>query len=128
MNVPLLKRLRTRFLRMRHKKHFDMNVWGEKNECGTTACIAGHTLLLEGYTMRYNEAEAEFHFISPKGRKVQPDAAARRLLGLPREITHGDYPDDDGLFFDVDHIKTPKQAAKRIEKILAGAGDSNGQS
>lgn len=28
--------------RHERKKHFDMGTWGEKTECGTVACAAGH--------------------------------------------------------------------------------------
>lgn len=51
-NIALLKRLRTRFLRMRHPQHFNIRVVAEKTSCGTAMCVAGHALDLKGYKAR----------------------------------------------------------------------------
>lgn len=117
-NIPLLKRLRTRFLRMRHNKHFDMSVVAKKTDCGTAMCIAGHTLDLQGYKRRFKMADCgpgccgiQADFISPSGRKVHPLKAAARELGLAYHDTAYN------LFHDYS-ILTPKQAAKAIDKLI----------
>lgn len=110
-NIELLKRLRARFLRMRHKKHFDMGAYAERNECGTSMCIAGHALDLQGYKIRFEDGWPVF--FNPEGQRVTPMNAAERELGLPHHEAYD-------LFHDFS-LKTPKQAAKRIEKIIAEA-------
>lgn len=122
-NIPLLKRLRVRFLRMRHPEHFDMTPIAAKTDCGAAMCVGGHTLDLAGYKMRVHKdaeplgyfwlGQQDYDFISPKGRVVQPLVAARRELGLSdNEATK--------LFHDWS-LKTPKDAARRIEQIIAEA-------
>lgn len=119
-NLPLLKRLRTRFLRMRHAEHFDMSAWGTKTECGTTACIAGHALLLAGYKLRLN-VDNKYDFVSPKGRVVNPPRAARRELGLSEKVTGTTFSSGPReLFYDGD-IDTPKAAAARIQELIDNA-------
>ena len=120
MNVELLKRLRTRFRRMRHPEHFDMQEWGTKTDCGTQACIAGHTLLLSGYSLRKNYY-GYYDYYSPSGRKVNSVAStARKLLGLSIGTTGTPFSyGSRELFFD-STIKTPRDAADRIDEILAG--------
>lgn len=123
-NLPLLKRLRTRFLRMQHAEHFNMDTWGTKTECGTTACIAGHALLLAGYRMRRAAYDGEYEFVSPKGRVVHPPIAARRELRLSRAVTSGDFTSGSpGLFYDCT-IDTPKAAAARIQEIIKSVEDA----
>lgn len=119
-NIELLNRLRTRFLRMRHRKHFDMDKWVAENECGTSMCIAGHALDLQGYKTRRHPDSKVLCFVSPKsGRFVSPAIAAQRELGLTDRIVSGTEANNfNGLFYD-ERIKTPKQAAKRIEKLIA---------
>ena len=123
-NIELLKRLRTRFLRMRHPKHFEMTDVATRNECGTAMCIAGHTLDLLGFKVRFRvNGSADWFY--PSGRRLPrregsdsidaPLNAAQRALGLTRfEAQNFDH----GLFYDFS-IKTPKQAAARIEKLIA---------
>lgn len=118
VNIPLLKRLRTRFLRMRHRKHFDMRTWADKNECGTSACIAGHTLLLAGYKLRRVVDEDDFEFVSPRGRVVDPPTAARRELGLSKSVTGSEWSCGQRELFYDGSIRTPKQAAARIQELI----------
>lgn len=108
-NIELLKRLRTRFVRMRHPEHFDMQSWVQDNECGTAMCIAGHALDLQGYRVRRPYGLPVF--FSPRGRKVNPMTSAQRELGLSEPVA-------TELFTDMS-IKTPKQAAERIQEMLA---------
>ena len=127
-NIELLKRLRTRFLRMRHKEHFDIRHVAKQNVCGTAMCIAGHTLDLAGYKHRFRQNAqgqiVEVEWFDPSGRRLGADplVRARRLLGLSkRQADHIGYDDADcGMFYDF-RIQTPKQAADRIEKIIAEA-------
>jgi hypothetical protein len=117
MNIELLKKLRTRFLRMKHRKHFNMGNIGVQTECGAAMCIAGHALDLAGYSHRVDE-QGEFEWRTPKGRRVGfPLDTARRLLGLSYDDAQDMSSKNPGLFFQF-KIKTPRQAAKRIERII----------
>lgn len=124
VNIPLLKRLRTRFLRMRHPEHFNMEAIAAKTACGSVMCVAGHTLHLAGYKMKlsgdYEPSERiwigrqDYNFFAPSGRKVEPLRAAARELGL-------DYKGHGSAGFDLFHdfnLTTPKKAAKRIQDLI----------
>lgn len=123
-NVELLKRLRTRLLRIRHKKHFNMNDVAVKTDCGAALCLAGHTLELAGYKRKYVGDwlgdSGDYVWFTPSGRRV-PDAvyAAQRLLGLNHDEARLCAYDnrDSGLFMRFD-LKTPKQAAKVLEQFI----------
>lgn len=131
-NIELLKRLRTRFLRMRHAEHFKMNTIAQPTECGTAMCIAGHALELAGYSTRIPsycqnrkiavEDGEQLIFYTPGGREVNdPLVTAQRLLGLThaeaRRATGADAT--SGLFYRFD-LKTPKQAAALIQEYIDG--------
>lgn len=117
-NIELLKRLRTRFLRMRHPQHLDMRVIAKDTECGAAMCLIGHTLDLSGCKMRKRGlahpdyfATLDFDFIRPDGKAVNdPGKEAAKLWGMK----HGDAM---RIFQDFS-IKTPKQAAARIERLI----------
>lgn len=123
-NIELLKRLRTRFLRMRHKRHFNMKILAAKTDCGSAMCIAGHALDLQGYAMRLKPEDERLHyagrvdydFISPHTQEPVEDAleSAASEMGLAYKTAHE-------LFHDFS-IKTPKQAARRIERLIAVEG------
>lgn len=124
LNIELLKRLRTRFLRMKHRKHFNMKDVAVKTECGAAMCIAGHTLELAGYTRRLEKDHYgnEYQWFTPNGRRVKGVLnAAQRELGLTYEQAQHIDDDDNhkncGLFFRFD-LRTPKQAAKLIERVI----------
>lgn len=126
LNIELLKRLRTRFLRMKHRKHFHMKNIAVKTECGAAMCIAGHTLELAGYKRRYNPElyGEDYKWFTPNGREVNPDKllnVAQRELGLTYEQAQytglGNDDKDNGLFFRFD-LKTPKQTARLIQKVI----------
>ncbi len=115
-NIALLKRLRMRFLRMRHPEHFNMKVIAAKTDCGAALCMIGHVLDLCGYKMRLKASAdqngfLDFDFIKPSGRVLRRDcqAEATKLLGLTGIR--------NDLFMDY-KIKTPKQAAIRIAKLI----------
>lgn len=131
-NIPLLKRLRMRFLRMRHPQHFRMKQIAIKTQCGAAGCLIYHTLVSAGYKPYLKPEGERFHgdsasrsdyyFISPAGRKVgNPFNKAADLLGLSRKWNlHKDTVEADGLFQDYS-LETPQDAAKRIEQIIAEA-------
>jgi hypothetical protein len=131
MNVELLRKVAGKLRRMRHKKHFDMSDWGSKNECGTTACIAGWALLESGYRVKTAKEENEYGeresvFYAPSGKPVDPFSAAQRLLGLKynqaSRLFHDDewpFTDDDEPVFDAE---SPKAAAERIEHFIKTRG------
>lgn len=78
-NIELMKRLRTRFLRMRHREHFRMNTVVSKTECGTAMCIAGHALDLQGYKFKFSPDSREaVAYLSPRGRKVEDPLEQQR--------------------------------------------------
>lgn len=113
-NIELLKRLQTRFRRMRHRQHFNMGAWIEDTSCGTAMCIAGHTLDLAGYKIRRRNGFPKFY--APSGRPVKSvGAAARKELGLSPLVTGGN--GHSGLFYDFD-LKTPRDAAERIGELI----------
>lgn len=113
-NIELLKRLRTRFLRMRHSEHFDMETLASKTECGTAMCIAGHALELGGVKRRRNSHRDEFEWFYPNGRRVDnPIATAQRLLGL----TYAEARTRSGLFYRYE-LDTPREAAKALADII----------
>lgn len=123
-NIALLKRLRTRFLRMRHAKHFDMETVGSPTGCGAAMCIAGHALDLAGYKHKTNKYLLdEFDWFTPKGRRVySPLDVAQRLLGLTyHEARTSCFKRHalNGLFHRYD-LKTPKQAAAVIGNLIEG--------
>lgn len=112
-NIQLLKRLRTRFLRMRHSEHFDMRQVAERNECGTAMCIAGHALDLQGYEIEFDSEGDLLKVRTPGGRVVRHSMrAAAREMGL-------DYEDEAYPLFNDFSLTSPKQAAYAIEDIIA---------
>jgi len=125
LNIDLLKRLRTRFLRMRHPEHFDMREVAVKTDCGTAMCIAGHTLDLCGYKIRWQGDGSPLDAIwyKPNGRKLGDLWAAmdeaQRLLGMNYEQAQQEYR-TKGLFKQ-SNLRTPKQAATAIDKVIKQA-------
>ncbi len=126
MNVQLLKRLRTRFLRMRHAEHFQMDVIAVKTNCGSQMCIAGHALDLAGYTLKLRPEDSrssvlDFDFVAPSGQKVRsPLAAAAKEMGLHYRRVNGNKAYQ--LFHDWT-LTTPAEAASRIQELIESAGE-----
>lgn len=121
VNVDLLKRLRRRFLRMRHSEHFHMDVIAIKTDCGSQMCIAGHTLDLAGYTRRLRpqgerSVVLDFDFFTPSGQKIKsPLCAAAREMGLHYRRACGNKAYE--LFHD-SSLTTPADAAARIQELI----------
>lgn len=89
-------------------------------ECGSVMCIAGHALDLQGYRFRVVELDGirEAQFVSSEGRRVrEPLRKAAREMGI-------DYAD---VAFDLFHdfsIRTPRQAAERIDQLITEHSDA----
>lgn len=94
-----------------HPKEWDQRYWVESTACGTTACFAGHTMLLSGYTVDrvkrgcdedlnedhdcglYGCDVIDTKFFTPDGRRIDDeDIEAGKLLGLTRW-------DSESIFF-----------------------------
>lgn len=121
-NIELLKRLRTRFLRMRHPEHFQMDVIAIKTDCGSVMCVAGHALDLAGYRRRLlppaqRSAVIDYSYLSPTGAKVRNVlSAAAKELGIGKYDTVLDNTAYQ-LFHDWS-LTTPNDAAARISKLI----------
>lgn len=124
MNIELLKRLRTRFLRMRHEEHFNMEVVAQRTACGTAMCIAGHALDLQGYKFHYGDGGGIESVTSPNGRTVKYGImkVAAKEMGLKYRYGYYDKSDAYQLFHDFS-LRTPKDAAARIQELIESAGE-----
>lgn len=73
LNKRLMLEVARRLRNLKHEEHYNQATWVAGTICGTTCCIAGHTLLAAGLTpkqlMRVDDGDGT------------PDLA-RRLLGL----------------------------------------------
>lgn len=127
MNIKLLKKIITRLRRMRHPQHFNMDFYGEKNACGTTACIAGHALLLEGYRC----TGWDTFVIDSLADPVNPATEAEERLDLTtneadRLFYVGNWPKEFKAARNgraAKHVyNDPKIAAARIEHFIATDG------
>lgn len=69
-----------------HPEEHNQAYFAGRNECGTTACIAGHTLLVSGqYHLGAFDGE-EFEFIqSATGEYVIASDTAQEMLGLTQD-------------------------------------------
>lgn len=64
-------------------KSLNMETWGRQGECGTVACLAGHTMLAAGYSL-----SAGMYYAA--GRYVMSEAKeAAGILGLTDAVTDG---------------------------------------
>lgn len=79
----------TEFLWSDHQLAEFTRIVGDREPCGTACCIAGHGLLLSGYTTTLRPSAfgcdpvREARFLTPKRRLVKnPGVSAARLLGI----------------------------------------------
>lgn len=80
MNVQLLKRVETWLRQLKHQQHFDMDSYVDRNDCGTSFCIAGKALELSGYKVR-----TDGMLVNPDGNpSFDPAVKAGKLLGLTK--------------------------------------------
>jgi hypothetical protein len=70
---------------------FDLRFWATKNECGTTLCLAGHTVVADGYEIvwptfpSHNNAYQGQECVRPGETPLYINDVARELLGLNHE-------------------------------------------
>jgi hypothetical protein len=88
--------------------------YGQVTDCGTTACLAGHAMLLSGYTLRRGRcarcccAGSSAEFLRPNGSVVDYEfREARQLLGLTSE-------EADELFWCLNN----SEAIDRLEGLI----------
>jgi len=98
--------------------NFDMNTWGDLTECGTVACLAGHTLILSGEyeLVPYTTLAGEFIHVFRRVRDrqivqpIQVSDLAQDLLGIDGDAIWHEVPgNDDGL-----HLFDQQPAADAI--------------
>lgn len=97
-------------------RSFDMSRWS--NHCGTVACLAGHTMLMSGYTV--SGMHVPF-FIRPDGSMVMNSGQeAQRLLGMTHEERYQpgrrtfSYRGEPG---DIFHVSDPDEALAEFRRL-----------
>jgi hypothetical protein len=81
VNVPLLRKVLEYV--SEHPEEWDQRAWMQwRPRCGTTGCVAYHTLALLGYTAVFKGPEVTGWAKSPDGRSVSIPIAAADALGL----------------------------------------------
>lgn len=100
------------------KKHFDMFSFATttsrdetvtlRNHCGTTCCMAGEKVLLDGGSIQKGRCD-ELCFVIG-GETVEPYDYATRKLGLDDRRAFD-------LFFDYS-LETPQQAAQKLRGMI----------
>ncbi len=88
---------------------FDMKEWGKQTDCGTVACIAGHTLLASGYQFRVVYHRRGYYFHPVSGGPAHCHSEARDLLGLSCE-------EAENLFFMKDNAAAIARFRELIEQ------------
>lgn len=136
LNVELLERVKAHILE--EPKRLAMGTFAERNEeapCGTVACIAGWSLVLEKGARMVTKKLADFgegyyedHFVYRNNRPIDdPHEHAKKILGLTEEEAMTlfyveDWPDD--LTVNYMAAKRPDKraliTAARIDRLIAG--------
>jgi hypothetical protein len=115
-NLPLLRKVLDHI--DAHPDEWNQSTWGEvtwASSCGTAFCVAGHALVMSGYTTRLRESsDDELDFYDSDGLRVSPSAEACFLLGL----TDGEA---DWLF---DASNSRETVQENAEEIAARAGEA----
>lgn len=94
INVPLMRKVLEHITE--HPEEHDQGVWAEKTPCGTTYCMAGHTVLMAGHEIAWsggptdvsNEDGADHvtkSVVTPDGLTNYIPYVAARELGLDRD-------------------------------------------
>lgn len=95
-------------------ENFDMATWVNVTECGTTACLAGHAMLLSGYTIRHG-VQGGLAFCRPDGSEVDVNSnEAQQLLGLSDKETYDPDLDEPRIWYDFAH--GPDRLRKLVEE------------
>ncbi|MBB3752414.1 hypothetical protein FHT44_004926 [Mycolicibacterium sp. BK634] len=100
-------------------KSFNMDVWCESpiddnlNPCGTTACLAGWTMILSGeYELGKDGFPLELEMMS----SADIEKAGARLLGLPLEEVVSVIEGGRSLFY-----SSEKVAIQRLQNLISEA-------
>lgn len=90
-----------------HPDEFDMESWAEKKGCGTSMCLAGTAVFLNGARFIFPEPDGivanlydevlASRAVMPDGRNVDIGDEAHRLLGLPPIIDWDAEPSPVGV-------------------------------
>lgn len=78
INVPLLQKALDHV--EAHPEEWDQESWGRQTPCGTTACLAGHIALMDGWTPVLRTPFGDWIYVEKNGvRQTAGDAAAESL-------------------------------------------------
>lgn len=81
-----------------HPAEHDQSWWGEKTECGTTMCFAGHVVTQAGATLRfYGDNQSTNVCVDADGIERFIETYAQELLGI-------DFLEAEHLFFACDDL------------------------
>ena len=95
---------------------FDMSAWGYQNKCGTSACIAGHAMLLSGYGLL-----GENVFVRPDGSPVHNNTQeALSLLGMDDDEYYRDSARPGTIGFPLFGTSNAN-AIRRLGELIAAA-------
>lgn len=104
-----------------HPELFKMSTWGQVTECGTAGCLAGHTMLQDGYSFD----EDTSRFVRPDGSTVSSGAEgdeAARLLGLTVDEQYDEGWDLFSAAQTEDHVAWFRSIVEASEAIEAASG------
>jgi hypothetical protein len=81
INVPLLQKALDHI--EAHPEEWEQELWGKRQPCGTTACLAGHITLIDGWTpVLHGLSFGEWLDVERDGRKETVPVAATLSLGI----------------------------------------------
>jgi hypothetical protein len=98
------------------QKHWDMSIWGEKTECGTVACAAGHCGLDPWFRARGFE-------LSFRESMRVPGAWIESLDSVTVEMFFGE--DGTGAIFLKSHPRPVEDVISEVEDYLAELKDED---
>ena len=115
INIDLLEKVCDHI--QAHPELIDMTKWVREEDCGTVACIAGHTCLLSGY----KAVEGKKYTMKRGVERISIQDEAQKLLGLDDEqaadlFFTGNW--DMTLSHAYDKCRTPKQRAMVVVRAI----------
>lgn len=100
----------------RHPERLDMNHWGSKQTpCGTTACLAGWAMLLNGIPHRWG-ATGELHLVNLND---DIEEVAGEILGLNYNECGVFYASDEQLWPEVEALTEGVVNRAEVEAYIA---------
>lgn len=133
INIPRLRRLQNRLRKLPDDVGFDINSWGNSHACGTTACIAGHLVLMNrvsfqgAHLSKWTQGsggliyEGSMVHVRYRGKVMRVGDYAAQHLGLTlAQATALFYVDPPSLRSSV----TNQHAVQAIENLIQ-TGDPN---